>query len=371
MASHGIAELQCQKENSPPLNLTATNYKSLPSFQAFIDQTVFHYANNKIKVKVTVVDSIPVRRQSSCSRCDQARSRTNFFGLLQSVQWKDLLHSDPPFTIPVQIKHLATAMRQLVIEKTDNSSSKEFTTVLLGLMKTYWFCNGHCTNCKVSAYLDLGKHGLTPKVVDEVGGLQLQVEIEGYMAPVTSDTSFDSPTSSRSPPSKCRHRPLVDYKEESSSAVNSTSDHEVEESSGSSPDTEIQAYTLVEQAPATFDTAFLLGIPDVALMSCGDSPIVIVEDKFMKEVPSHVAFESDVGQLLFYVKGNLIKTSYKDSQHILGILIEGKQFLFCHGTWDRMNESLEIVISKFYNLLDADNLIYLCQTCYDVFTLNN
>uniref|UniRef100_A0A1X7UUQ9 Uncharacterized protein n=1 Tax=Amphimedon queenslandica TaxID=400682 RepID=A0A1X7UUQ9_AMPQE len=78
---------------------------------------------------------------------------------------------------------------------------------------------------------------------------------------------------------------------------NSTSDHEVNESSGSSPDTETQAYTLKEQAPATFDTALLL-------------------------VPS---LESDVGQLLFYVMGNLIETSYKDSQHILGILIKGKQ----------------------------------------------
>uniref|UniRef100_A0A1X7UMP8 Uncharacterized protein n=1 Tax=Amphimedon queenslandica TaxID=400682 RepID=A0A1X7UMP8_AMPQE len=91
----------------------------------------------------------------------------------------------------------------------------------------------------------------------------------------------------------------------------------------------------------------------------------------MNEVPSLVAFESDVGQLLFYVMGNLIETSYKDSQHILGILIEGKQFLLCHATWDRMNESFMIVISQFYNLLDADNLIYLCETCYDMFTLNN
>uniref|UniRef100_A0A1X7UP09 Uncharacterized protein n=1 Tax=Amphimedon queenslandica TaxID=400682 RepID=A0A1X7UP09_AMPQE len=132
------------KFDSPPLKLPATNYKSLPSFQAFIEQTVFYYANNKIKVKVTVVDSIPVRRQSSCSRCYQARSKTNFVGLLQSIQWKDLLHHDPPFTILIQIKHLATVMRQLVIEKTDNSSSKEFTAVLLGLMKI-----------------------LTPKVVDE------------------------------------------------------------------------------------------------------------------------------------------------------------------------------------------------------------
>uniref|UniRef100_A0A1X7VF80 Uncharacterized protein n=1 Tax=Amphimedon queenslandica TaxID=400682 RepID=A0A1X7VF80_AMPQE len=255
-----LPELQRQKEKllrkreakklkfeSPPLNLPAINFKLLPSFQSFIDQTVFHYANNKIKVKVTVVDSIPVRRQSLWSRRDQARSRTDFVGLLQSE--RSFAH-------------------------------------------------------------------LTPKVVDEVGGLQLQVEIEGYIAPVTSDISFDSPT------------------------INSTSDHEVEESSRLSPDKETQAYTLIEQAPATFDTALLL-------------------------VPSCVAFESYVEQLLFYVMGNLNKTSYKHSQHILGILIEG------NGYNDRMKESLEIVISKFHNLLDADNLIYLCQTCYDVFTFNN
>ena len=94
---------------------------------------------------------------------------------------------------------------------------------------------------------------MTPRFVDDVGGLQLQVDIEGYIPPVTSDTSFDSPTSSRSPP-KRRQRPPVDYKEESSSAVNSTSDHEVEESSGSSSETE---YRCIEQAPATLDTALL------------------------------------------------------------------------------------------------------------------
>uniref|UniRef100_A0A1X7UWL3 Uncharacterized protein n=1 Tax=Amphimedon queenslandica TaxID=400682 RepID=A0A1X7UWL3_AMPQE len=82
---------------------------------------------------------------------------------------------------------------------------------------------------------------------------------------------------------------------------NSTSDHEVEESSGLSPDTETQAYTLIEQTLATFDTALLL-------------------------VPSRVAFESDVGQLLFFVMGNLNKTSYKNSQHIFGILIEGNGY---------------------------------------------
>lgn len=88
-----------------------------------------------------------------------------------------------------------------------------------------------------------------------MGGLQLQVEIEGYIAPVTSDTSFDSPTSSRSPPSKRRQRPPVDYKEESSSAVHSTSDNEVEESSESSSETDYSA--CIGQAPATLDTALL------------------------------------------------------------------------------------------------------------------
>ena len=74
------------------------------------------------------------------------------------------------------------------------------------------------------------------------------MEIEGYIASVTSDTSINSPSSSRSPLCKRRHRPLVDYEEDSSSAINSTSDHEVEGSSGLSPDTETQVYTLVEQA---------------------------------------------------------------------------------------------------------------------------
>uniref|UniRef100_A0A1X7VI97 Uncharacterized protein n=1 Tax=Amphimedon queenslandica TaxID=400682 RepID=A0A1X7VI97_AMPQE len=116
-----------------------------------------------------------------------------------------------------------------------------------------------------------------------------------------------------------RQRQPVDYKEESSSVVNTTSDHEVEESSGSSSEKE---YTCKEQAPDILDTALLQGIPDV-LMSLGDLPIVVVEGNLMKEIPSKDASESDVGQLLFYVMGSMIKLSYKEEQHILGILIQG------------------------------------------------
>ena len=49
----------------PSLTLTATDYKSMSAFSALIDSTTFHLSS-KIKVKATIVDTIAVKRSSSC-----------------------------------------------------------------------------------------------------------------------------------------------------------------------------------------------------------------------------------------------------------------------------------------------------------------
>lgn len=139
-----------------------------------------------------------------------------------------------------------------------------FKLVHLSIPFQCFYCWSFLDSNKIT--LIFHNDSLTPKVVDEVVVLQLLVETEAFIAPVTTDTSLDSPTSCRSPPSKHRQWSLADYKEDSSSADNGTSDHKVEESNGWSPDTETQAYTLLEQAPATFDTSLFLVISFVMLL---------------------------------------------------------------------------------------------------------
>uniref|UniRef100_A0A1X7VJC9 Uncharacterized protein n=1 Tax=Amphimedon queenslandica TaxID=400682 RepID=A0A1X7VJC9_AMPQE len=197
-------------------------------------------------------------------------------------------------------------MTQLVIDNTDNTSAKEFASVLLGLIKFYSFCNGHCTNCKL----------LTLKCIEEAGGLNLQVEMEGYFHPITRPSQ-----------------------------------------------------------PATLDTAILTGIPDVLLMGNTASPIVIVEGKFCKDIPCKDARDSDIGQLLFYMVGNLIKNTgvERDEQYVLGILIEGKQFLVCYGTMTLAEEhdmQIDLRVSKFCDVFDASNLAYLRELCFNISNLN-
>uniref|UniRef100_A0A1X7VTH0 Uncharacterized protein n=1 Tax=Amphimedon queenslandica TaxID=400682 RepID=A0A1X7VTH0_AMPQE len=90
--------------------------------------------------------------------CAEVKGANLLLPLLSKVSWADLKTCDVPSDIPFEIKGAATSLKSLIVNRSDNSSAKAFTRVLLEFIKTYSLCVPHATHCDVpKSQHDLGE----------------------------------------------------------------------------------------------------------------------------------------------------------------------------------------------------------------------
>lgn len=104
----------------------------------------------------------------------------------------------------------------------------------------------------------------------------------------------------------------------------------------------------------------------------------------MKEFPNHEPQKSDVGQLLFYMFGIIMKSSLSHDQYQLGLFFEGTQVnyssvcvfmnylfqvLLCYANTTSTNSNeveVDLKVSQFYDLLDLNTLNLICDAIFAV-----
>lgn len=127
------------------------------------------YKGYSITGSVMVVDDIkdhmPFNRPLHCTRCAEVKKANLLLPLLSKVSWGDLKTCDVPSDVPFEVKGVATSLKSMIVNRSDNSSSKAFTRVLLEFIKTYSFCVPHATHCDV----------LSPKSESDIGAFQIHI----------------------------------------------------------------------------------------------------------------------------------------------------------------------------------------------------